>query len=148
VTERAWSASDAAIIELDPTSELPKYLQIAEQVRSLVARGLLAAGAELPSVRQLAGDLGINVNTVLAAYRQLDSDGVVLLRQGSRAVVHPRMARPEPPRTADLVRLRALLERTRIDARLAGLTANALRALIAEVFRDEFAAGGTPEEGA
>jgi GntR family transcriptional regulator len=122
------------IIKLDETSPLPKYQQIVEQVRALVADGSLRPGAWLPSVRQLAGDLGINVNTVLAAYRALEADNVVLLRRGARAVVHPRLARPPNPRPADLARVRTLLERVRTEALLAGLRLETLRALATDVF--------------
>ena len=124
------------VIQIDDASPLPKYQQILEQVEAHVAAGRLAPSAPLPSVRQLASDLGINVNTVVAAYRALESEGVVLLRHGSRAVIHPRLARPATPASADLARLRAALERTRTEALLAGLSLEALRILALEVFAD------------
>ena len=127
---------EAAVIQLDETSPTPKYQQIVEQVRALVATGALPPRTTLPSVRQLAADLGINVNTVLAAYRALEAEGVILLRHGARAVVHPRLARAVEPRTDDIERIRAALERTRTDALLLGLTLEDLRALAAEVFAD------------
>jgi GntR family transcriptional regulator len=126
----------APVIQLDNASPLPKYQQILEQVEAHVAAGRLAPGAPLPSVRQLAGDLGINVNTVVAAYRVLESEGIVLLRHGSRAVIHPRLARPATPTPADVARLRAALERTRTEALLAGLSLETLRVLALEVFAD------------
>src|SRR5436305_13668717 len=122
-----FSRADAVgppIIQLDEASPTPKYQQIAEQVRALVAERRLLPGTALPSVRQLAADLGINVNTVLAAYRALEADGVVLLRRGSRAVIHPRLAKATLPAPADLARIAALLERVRTDALLAGLTSH------------------------
>jgi|SRR5579884_579310 len=127
--------ADPAAIQLDDASPLPKYQQIVEQVKAHVAAGRLAPGAPLPSVRQLAADLGINVNTVVAAYRALEAEGIILLRHGSRARVHPRLARPPAaPAPADLARLRAQLEHIRTDARLAGLDAAALRSLADDVF--------------
>src|SRR6516162_7581120 len=95
----AGTVEDAAsaIVQLDLDSPTPKYQQIVEQIKALVASGALPPGASLPSVRQLAGDLGINVNTVVAAYRALDAEHLVLVRRGSRAVVHPRLARPTAP---------------------------------------------------
>ena len=124
----------APVIALDPLSPIPKYQQIVEQVKDHIAQGRLAPGAPLPSVRQLAGDLGINVNTVIAAYRVLEAEQVVLLRRGSRATVHPRLAAPAPPRADDIARVRADLERTHTMALLLGMDALVLRALVDEVF--------------
>jgi GntR family transcriptional regulator len=130
-------AADPPIIQLDEASPAPKYQQIAEQVRALVAARRLLPGAALPSVRQLATDLGININTVLAAYRALEADGVVLLRRGSRAVIHPRLAKATLPAPADIARISALLERVRTDALLAGMTPEQLHALAERIFADE-----------
>lgn len=63
------------------------YRQIAEQLRGLAAKGELSEGQELPSVRQLAGSIGVNLNTVAKAYRILADEGLVDLRHGSRARV-------------------------------------------------------------
>jgi GntR family transcriptional regulator len=127
---------EAAVIQLDESSPTPKYQQIVEQVRALVATGALPPRTPLPSVRQLAADLGINVNTVLAAYRALESEGILLLRHGARAVVHPRLSRAVEPRVDDVERIRAALERTRTDALLLGMSLPQLRALAAEVFAE------------
>ena len=123
-------------IQLDAANPLPKYAQIVEQVRALIAEGKLAPGHQLPSVRQLASDLGINVNTILAAYHALESEGLLLMRHGSRAVVHPRLSRASPPQPGDVAHVRALLERTRTEARLRGMSLSALQALAGEVFRE------------
>ena len=125
---------EVPVIVLDEASPLPKYQQIVEQVKDHVAHGRLAPGAPLPSVRQLAGDLGINVNTVIAAYRVLEAEQVVVLRRGARAMVHPRLAAPATPRADDIARVRADLERAHTAALLLGMDAPALRALVDEVF--------------
>ena len=123
------------VISLDETSPTPKYQQIVDQVRALVAQRTLAPGAALPSVRQLAGDLGVNINTVLAAYRALEADGIVLLRRGSRALIHPRLTTVPQPAPRDFEHVRAMLERVRTDALLLGLTPAMLHQLADEVFR-------------
>jgi DNA-binding transcriptional regulator YhcF (GntR family) len=74
-------------IEVDFSSDTPVYQQIAGGVRALVARGELADGAELPSVRDLAARVGVNLNTVARAYRTLADEGLLDLRHGSRARV-------------------------------------------------------------
>lgn len=124
----------SAIVQLDLASPTPKYQQIVEQVKAHIASGVLAPGASLPSVRQLAGDLGINVNTVVAAYRALDAEHLVLLRRGSRAIIHPRLARPATPSPDSLTRMRAHLEHVRTEALLLGISSATLRMLAAEVF--------------
>ena len=126
-----------AIIQLDEASPTPKYQQIVEQIKALIVSGGLPPGAPLPSVRQLAGDLGINVNTVVVAYRALESEQLVLLRRGSRAIIHPRLARPVAPSPDALARVRAQLDHVRTEALLLGLTPEALGVLAAEVFRED-----------
>ena len=58
-------------------SPVPIGEQILAGIRALIALGTLNPGDELPPVRQLAGDLGVNLNTVARAYRALESDGLV-----------------------------------------------------------------------
>src|SRR5438093_12203670 len=65
-----------------PTSGLPIYRQLVEQVRQQVAGGRLAAGEFLPSVRQVAEELQVNPMTVSKAYSILERDGVVELVRG------------------------------------------------------------------
>jgi GntR family transcriptional regulator len=68
---------------IDPRSPTPIYAQIAARVRVAVAAGDLRTGDSLPSVRALAGTLRVNPATVVQAYRDLEHDGVVEMRQGS-----------------------------------------------------------------
>jgi GntR family transcriptional regulator len=69
-------------LPIDPSSGLPVYRQIMEQVRRMVVAGRLGAGEKLPSVRDLALTLGINPLTVGKAYGELERDGVVEMRRG------------------------------------------------------------------
>jgi GntR family transcriptional regulator len=68
---------------LDPESGVPVYRQIIDQVTGGIATGTLAAGDQLPTVRQLAVDLSINPNTVIRAYRELEIRGVLDTQQGT-----------------------------------------------------------------
>jgi DNA-binding transcriptional regulator YhcF (GntR family) len=68
---------------VDPDSETPPFEQVRAQVAALVASGDLAAGTRLPTVRGLAVDLRLAVNTVARAYKELEADGVVVT-QGRR----------------------------------------------------------------
>lgn len=68
---------------LDPHSGVPAYRQIIDQVQAGLASGTLSAGAQLPTVRQVAVDLAINPNTVLRGYRELEIRGVLETQQGT-----------------------------------------------------------------
>ena len=81
------------LFRLDPASPSPVYEQIAGAVVRGIADGSLVAGARLPTVRQLAGDLGVATNTVAKAYRQLESEGHVATLGRNGTVVQPPAAR-------------------------------------------------------
>ena len=72
---------------VDPSSPTPIYAQIADRVRMAVASGELKAGAGLPSVRALATRLRVNPATVVQAYRDLERDQIVEMRQGAGTYV-------------------------------------------------------------
>lgn len=68
------------ILIIDPTGTEPPYGQIRAQIAVQVEAGELAAGDRLPTVRRLAGDLGLAPNTVARAYRELEQDGILETR--------------------------------------------------------------------
>jgi GntR family transcriptional regulator len=73
--------------KIDPRSPTPLYDQIAGRIRVAVAAGELRPGESLPSVRSLAGRIRVNPATVVQAYRSLESEGFVEMRQGSGTFV-------------------------------------------------------------
>lgn len=68
------------ILEVNPHSATPPYEQVREQVTALVHAGVLPAGTRLPTIRQLAGDLGLAPGTVGRSYRELEAAGIVVGR--------------------------------------------------------------------
>jgi GntR family transcriptional regulator len=74
-------------IQIKPQDGLAIYLQIARQVKYLVASGRLAAGDEIPPIRTLAEQLAINPNTVARAYLELEQAGIVYKRPGTGTFV-------------------------------------------------------------
>jgi GntR family transcriptional regulator len=70
------------LFRLDVKSGVPVYRQLIDQVMAALASGLLAEGDQLPTVRQAAVDLAINLNTVVRAYRELEIRGVLATQQG------------------------------------------------------------------
>lgn len=71
----------------NPSSGVPIYLQLMEQVKHAIETGALRPGEQLPGIRPLAEELVINPNTVAKVYRELEHEGVVELRQGAGAFV-------------------------------------------------------------
>lgn len=111
-------------IQLD--SPVPLGEQLVTGLRRLIAAGSLMPGDELPPVRQLAADLGVNLNTVARAYRDLESDGLVSTARG-------RGTRVTASRDARKVSAEVVadeLRRALADAKLAGFDATRVRALV------------------
>lgn len=75
------------VLTVDARSGVPIYQQIVEQVKRSAALGVLQAGEQLPTVKQLALDLTINPNTVARAYRDLEHDGVIETAPGRGSFV-------------------------------------------------------------
>lgn len=86
------AAARALVVQWE--SGEPIYGQIARQLRGMIASGSLPPGSRLPPVRVVASDLGVNLNTVARAYRQLEEEGFVEVRERQRAVVLPPPSRP------------------------------------------------------
>lgn len=77
-------------LTIDTTDPRSIYQQVADGIKELIARGKLAEGTPLPPVRQLAADLGVNLNTIATAYRELQKDGLIVIKHGSGSVVASR----------------------------------------------------------
>ncbi len=122
----------AARIAISLESPIPLVEQIVAGVREVIALGEIAPGDSLPTVRQLAADLGVNMNTVARAYRALEGDGLVQTRRGRGTTV---AASAEAP-ARDIESIRAeLAARTRdalASARLGGLSRDEARDLLLE----------------
>ena len=91
---------------LDPSSGVPFYRQIIDQVLLAVGDGRLKAGGQLPTVRQLAVDLSVNLNTVAKAYREMEIRGIVQTQQGTGTFIAARegaKSRERRKALADLV---------------------------------------------
>ena len=78
------------LFRLDPSSGVPFYRQVIDQVLLAIADGRLKPGTQLPTVRQLAVDLAVNLNTVAKAYREMEIRGVVETQQGTGTFIAAR----------------------------------------------------------
>jgi GntR family transcriptional regulator len=120
----------------NPSSGVPIYLQLMEQVKHAVETGALRPGEQLPGIRPLAEELVINPNTVAKAYRELEHEDVIELRHGAGAFVSPnararkvtdaiRQAQGMVAATIERLRARGVTDeeiRRLFEAELAGLT--------------------------
>lgn len=68
------------ILRVDPESPVPPYEQIRSQIATMASSGVIKEGSRLPSIRQLASDLGLAGGTVARAYRELEREGVITTR--------------------------------------------------------------------
>jgi GntR family transcriptional regulator len=78
------------LLRLNPHSGVPVYLQLMEKIKHAIETGALKPGDQLPTIRGLAEELVTNPNTVARAYRELEHEQVIELRQGAGAFVSSR----------------------------------------------------------
>lgn len=114
---------------IDPAAPEPPFEQLRVQVRDAVVEGVLIAGAKLPTVRALADELGLAVNTVARAYRELEADGIIETRGRAGSFV---AARGDPTERAAQLAARQYADQVR---RL-GLSEDAALALVTAALRD------------
>ena len=127
------------MFRVQPGSGEPIYQQLVRQVKHSVATGVLPAGGQLPTVRDLAADLVVNPNTVARAYRELERDGVLETVRGRGTFVRtgpPMLGRAERRR-----RLRPLLEQVIAEARTLGFEDEDLVVELERVLETTAAAG-------
>lgn len=108
----------------------PIYQQIVDAIKALIASGQLPEGTGLPPVRQVAADLGVNLNTVATAYRELQGEGLITIRHGSGAVVTSRKGAPKKEEE-----LRTPLRTALTQLVLAGLPRSQIMNIVAEELR-------------
>jgi GntR family transcriptional regulator len=107
------------LIVIDNHSGTPVYRQIVEQVRFMVASGLLAPGDELPSTRSLSQELGVNPMTVSKSYGLLEDEGLLTRRPGLSLIVSTRS--PGTEQHEREAQLSGLLEPVAVAARQLGI---------------------------
>jgi DNA-binding transcriptional regulator YhcF (GntR family) len=115
-------------LTVDASDRRPIYQQVVDGVKALIASGDLREGTPLPTVRQVAQDLGVNLNTIAVAYRQLQEEGFLSVKHGSGTVVSFR-----PDRVTDADNALKTLRPALTELVLAGLSDRD----IVRVVRDE-----------
>ena len=125
----------AAAIEfrLEPSSGVPTYVQLVQQVEQALRLGYLKPGDQLPKVRDVVASLAINPNTVLKAYRELENKGLAAGRPGQGTFIHGTLRQVALPQ---LTGLRRSLLGWLATAEAAGLDADGTDALFTSVRRE------------
>jgi GntR family transcriptional regulator len=123
---------------LDPSSGVPTYVQLVQQVHQALQLGLLAPGDRLPTAQQVVASLAINPNTVLKAYRDLEREGLARPRPGLGTFIVGQLPRTDPAAQAKFRRSMASWLRT---ARDAGLGPDEIEAIYRTAVRDAFDRG-------
>ena len=116
------------LFRIDLASDAPLFAQLAASVRTDAAAGRLLPGDRLPSAREVAASLGVNLHTVLHAYQDLRDEGLVEMRRGRGAVVTDAA---EP-----LASLHSQILALASSARALGLSADAIASLVKEATRE------------
>lgn len=128
---------------ISQTDGRPMYLQIVEQIKQRVGVGDWPAGAELPSIRQLAIALRVSVITIKRAYYELERDGVILTHQGKPSTIAPNLSQATDAYHEELARL--LEQLTRLALRL-GLSVDELTTRLHAAWSHSTDGPPTPEQ--
>ena len=112
-------------ITIDETDARAIYQQVVDEIKALIAAGELANGSSLPPVRQVAADLGVNLNTIAYAYRELQKAGLIKVKHGAGAVVISQVM----PQASEQ-QLQARLMPALTDLVLSGLTRAEVLAIV------------------
>jgi GntR family transcriptional regulator len=125
--------SSAIEFRLDPDSGVPTYLQLVQQVEHALRLGYLKPGDQLPKVRDVVAGLTINPNTVLKAYKELETKGLAAGRPGQGTFIQATLEQITLP---ELAGLRRTLVGWLATADAAGLDEDGIIALFTSVVRD------------
>ena len=141
--DRPGGSTSPIEFRLDATSGVPTYLQLVQQVEHALRLGYLKPGDQLPKVRDVVASLAINPNTVLKAYRELDTKGLTAGRPGQGTFVQATLNQVALP---ELTTLHRSLLGWLATADAAGLDEDGIVALFASALRDFYKRRSGPGE--
>jgi len=118
---------------VNPRSKQPLYEQLVEQLRRQLMLGVMESGAAMPSVRQLAGELGINPNTIQKAYRRMEEEGMIVTLPGRGSFVNENLAETlQKQRQEQRSKARLMIQ----SCRESGLTKEEILQIAEEVYKE------------
>ena len=118
---------------VNPRSKQPLYEQLVEQLRRQIVLGGMKAGAAMPSVRQLATELGINPNTIQKAYRRMEEEGMILSIPGKGSFVSDDLADMLTKQREDQ---RSKAKQMLQSCREMGLTKEEITQMVEEIYKE------------
>ena len=118
---------------VNPRSKQPLYEQLVEQLRRQIVLGGMKAGAAMPSVRQLATELGINPNTIQKAYRRMEEEGMILSIPGKGSFVSDDLADMLTNQREDQ---RSKAKQMLQSCREMGLTKEEITQMVEEIYKE------------
>lgn len=116
--------------DIDASLNIPIYLQLVNGVKEAVARGVLAAGDKMPTVRELASHIMINPNTIAKAYQRLEQEGIIVTMRSRGSFIAERL--PAYSGEKDRQAVADLLDKVLVEAFHRGVDAEEIRALMQE----------------
>ena len=131
--DRPRGSASPIEFRLDPASGVPTYLQLVQQVEHALRLGYLKPGDQLPKVRDAVASLAINPNTVLKAYKELETKGLAAGRPGQGTFIQATLSQVALP---ELAGLRKALVGWLAAADGAGLDEDGMVALFTSALRD------------
>lgn len=121
--------------DVNPRSDVPIYQQLVDGVKKAVARGILAPGDKLPSVRELAGRIAINPNTIAKAYQEMEREGIIETLRGRGSFIAEVQAR-SIDREEKKRRMREMLEKVLVEAYYMQMEEDEVLAMVEEIIRE------------
>lgn len=121
--------------DVNPRSDVPIYQQLVDGVKKAVARGILAPGDKLPSVRELAGRIAINPNTIAKAYQEMEREGIIETLRGRGTFVAEVRTRGID-REEKKRRMREMLEKVLVEAYYMQMEEEEVLAMVEEIIRE------------
>jgi GntR family transcriptional regulator len=122
------------LLRIDIHDRRAIYRQIADGIKTMIASGQLREGQTLPGVRQMALDLGVNLNTIAAAYRELQGEGLIEVKRGLGAKVASRPGPREPTKSSQKT-LRRPLRTVLTELVLAGMPQKQILSMVDDELR-------------
>lgn len=140
-----WNCENMKL-HIEPESKLPIYIQVEEQIRSLIAAGQLRPGDQLPTIRELAAELRVNYNTIARIYLDLDRDGVISTQRGRGTFVAGVWDEEQMTRTRQ-GKLQAIVRSALDEARTLGYAPSETSAAFMEELARWQEASDDPQQG-
>lgn len=121
-------------IQIEPQSDVPIYEQVTRKIMEGIARGEMKPGDTLPSVRNLAADLGVNMHTVNKSYHELEGKGIITIRAKSGAII--RSSEERALTSEQLRQIEKNLKPVVVEGMVFGATAEQIEHMMKKVFSD------------